>query len=186
MMTSREEAALIWRQNRRWVAAVLLAHAPREVEIDDLLQEVAVTLVEKIDTVRDTDKIRPWLRAVALNAARSAGRQHGVRKSTRSIEGTAAAAGGPAEPADPRAKREGKDAESRDEARVALDVARGLPEKYREPLLLRSVHGLTQKEIAATLELSETAVESRLARARRMLRERMVHGARRRNPEERP
>lgn len=166
----REEAALLWRQNRRWVAAILLAYAPRGVDIDDLLQEVALVVVEKLDTVRDRGKIRPWLRSVAINAARSAGRHAAVRKTTRSLEST------DAETADPRAERRHADAESRDEARVILDAARALPADYREPLLLRSVHGLSQKEIAATLELSEAAVESRLARARRMLRERMRHG----------
>ena len=44
---SGERAALaeVWRDNRRWIASVLAAHAPRGVDVEDLLQEVAATLV---------------------------------------------------------------------------------------------------------------------------------------------
>ena len=52
-----------------------------------------------------------------------------------------------------------------------LHLARGLPSQYSEPLLLRAVRGLSQREIAETLQLPETTVETRLARARRMLRD---------------
>ena len=51
-----------------------------------------------------------------------------------------------------------------------LEVIESFPPSYREPLLLKSVHGWTQRRIASTLGIPVTAVESRLARARRMLR----------------
>ena len=52
-----------------------------------------------------------------------------------------------------------------------LDLAQRLPDSYREPLMLRAVHGMRGKHIAAILNLSEATVETRIARARRMLRE---------------
>lgn len=54
---------------------------------------------------------------------------------------------------------------------MLLDLARGLPEGYREPLLLRCVKGMSYREIAKVLELPETTIETRIARGRRMLRE---------------
>ena len=36
----------LWRAHRRWVAAIILAHRPRSVEVDDLMQEVALKLVD--------------------------------------------------------------------------------------------------------------------------------------------
>jgi len=58
-------------------------------------------------------------------------------------------------------------------AQRALEAARRLPEIYREPLLLRAVREMSQKDIAHTLSLPETTVETRLARARRMVREQL-------------
>jgi len=72
-------AAVLWRDHRKWVAAVLLAHKPASAELEDLLQDVAVTMVANISSLRAPAAFRPWLRAIALNVARSAGRKHRVR-----------------------------------------------------------------------------------------------------------
>ena len=46
-----------------------------------------------------------------------------------------------------------------------------LPDGYREPLFLKAVQGLSYRNIAEILGLPETTVETRIARARRMLRD---------------
>ena len=77
-----ESAALefLWHEHRRWLAVVLLAHMPHESEVEDLLQEVAVKMVEKIHELEDPAKLRPWLRSVALHTAHSAGRKASLRR----------------------------------------------------------------------------------------------------------
>ena len=57
---------------------------------------------------------------------------------------------------------------------LAIDVRRAfalLPEAYREPLLLQVLGGLTSVEIAAATESTEDAVNMRLTRARKALRQ---------------
>lgn len=152
----------VWRTHRRWVAAVLLAHKPREAELEDLLQEVACTVVERIGELRDAACFRSWLRSVSLNAARTAGRRATTRRVFRAMRMGDAVAPSPA-PA--------PDADHHGEARRLLEIAQRLHPDYSEPLLLRAVRGLSQKQIADTLGLPETTIETRLARARRMLRE---------------
>ncbi len=153
----------LWNRHRRWVAAVLLAHKPSHAELDDLLQEVAMAVIRNIHTVRDAASIRPWLRTVAINAARLAARTANARPKLRLVgdefESHAA------EPAhDGRAVSE--------DAQLVMREVMALPETYREPLLLRAVHGMTYERMAETLGLSVEAVESRIVRARRMIRER--------------
>ncbi|MBN2387292.1 MAG: sigma-70 family RNA polymerase sigma factor [Anaerolineales bacterium] len=59
-----------------------------------------------------------------------------------------------------------------DEARAHLDQAiRHLPEKLRIVFLLRDIEGLSIQETSQALDLSETAVKTRLLRARLRLRE---------------
>ena len=151
----------VWSENRRWVAAILLAHKPRDSELDDLLQDVAMTLVRRIHDVRDPSKIRPWLRTVAINAARAAGRKRKVRLRLANSEVDVER-----EPA-----RESEPEALKDEARLALEAAQRLHPDYREPLLLRCVRGMSYKRIAQTLDLPVTTIETRIARARRMVRE---------------
>ncbi len=155
----------VWSQNRNWVAAILLAHKPRSVETDDLLQVVALKMVERLGDLRDERAFRPWLRTVAINAARAAGRRHQVeaksklrlvRDRGRDVDDSV---------------DDGVDPAVLEQGRVLLELARELPEGYREPLLLRCVKGMSHREIAKVLELPETTIETRIARGRRMLRE---------------
>jgi RNA polymerase sigma-70 factor (ECF subfamily) len=46
----------------------------------------------------------------------------------------------------------------------------GLPPEYREPLLLRCLRGMSYRQIGEVLDLPVTTIETRLARARRMIR----------------
>ncbi len=70
----REAQQELWRAHRRWVAAIILEHRPRTVEVEDLLQDVAVRFVSKIHTIRDPRAFRPWLRQIGLNVCRGAAR----------------------------------------------------------------------------------------------------------------
>jgi RNA polymerase sigma-70 factor, ECF subfamily len=158
----------LWRRHRRWVAGVLLAHKPHGLDVEDLLQDVAMTLVGKIKELRDEASFPGWLRMVALNAARAAGRtttRH--REATpklRLVGETREAAG--VEETDPVASK------ARDEeARRLMALAQELPAEYREPLLLKSIRGMTYRQIGELLDLPETTVETRICRGRRMLRD---------------
>lgn len=152
-------AARVWREHRGWVAAVIRANMPRGTDADDLLQEVAMKLVQHIDAIDSPDRIGPWLRTVAINLARSAGRRH-VR-TQRIFQ--------PFDEREPEA--DGTDrADAAARGRVALSIAESLPPLYREPLLL-SLRGLSYKQIGLVLDLPRSTIETRLSRARAMVRE---------------
>jgi RNA polymerase sigma-70 factor (ECF subfamily) len=154
----------LWLTHRGWVAAVLLAHGPAGVELEDLLQEVALALVRKVHTIKEPGAFRAWLRMVALNTLRSYARRARTRADSRSrVDVTSLE-----DPAPDQAAHQDR---VRRRARELLALIHRMAPEYREPLLLRCVEGMTQNQIAATLELPETTIESRLARARRLLRD---------------
>jgi RNA polymerase sigma-70 factor (ECF subfamily) len=162
-----EALGTLWDANRRWVAAVLLAHRPSGVELEDLLQEVALRMIRRVHTLKKTRSLRPWLRTIAVNTARSAARYNGVRTARRTeldVEDLV----------DPARARERETAGARSRATETLALIRRLAPEHREPLLLRCVEGMSQRRIAETLDLPETTIESRLARARRLLRQELV------------
>lgn len=166
----------VWQQHRRWIAGVLLAHKPRDVDLEDLLQDVALSLVKRIGDLRDPAAVRPWLRQVAINAARASGRREQVRRPERrglridagDAASTLASGTGPTAA---RSLVGSINSEGREEGAHLLGLARGLPEGYAEPLILRCVRGMSYREIGRVLDLPETTVETRIARARRMVRE---------------
>ncbi|MCC6908170.1 MAG: sigma-70 family RNA polymerase sigma factor [Phycisphaerales bacterium] len=152
----------LWRAHRPWLAAVLLSHKPRELDIEDLMQDVAVKFVSKLHTLRDAESFRPWLRRIAINIAREAARSFKGRGNHSMEEDLYV---------QDRFKEPGEARQTLDEAAGLLEHAMTLPLEFREPLLLRCVRGLSSSQIAELLDLPRTTVETRLSRARKMLRE---------------
>lgn len=163
----------LWREHRRWVAAILLAHKPKWADVEDLLQDVAMAFVRKAGEIRDPAALRPWLRTVAINAAHAAARSGKIRP-----KAAGAMTGGEGDPIGanldghtmdfvPPPTRLGQD----QEASRLMELAQRLPDGYREPLLLKAIQGLSYREIGRITNLPETTVETRIARARKQLRE---------------
>ncbi len=105
--------------------------------------------------------MRAWLRMVAVNTARASARRRRARPRLEFLNDDVDSD-----------SCNGKDTTELDEeAQRVMALAQQLPEAYREPLMLRAIHGMRGKHIASILELSEATVETRIARGRRMLRE---------------
>jgi len=167
MAGEMDAAEKLWAANRRWVAAIILAHRPKTVAVEDLLQEVAIKFISKLETLRDTAAFKPWLRQIALNACRGA-----ARSSRPAVRLAHTEVPEPGEVAPP-AVEEHRDADL-DRLHAARDLYErvlSLPSEYREPLMMRCLQEMTYHQISEVLGLPVTTVETRLARARRMLRE---------------
>ncbi len=137
------------------------------------MQDVALKFIGKIHTLRDSRAFRPWLRQITLNVCRGAGRS--IKLTLRLVsddrrDATHREPGSVAAPA-PASDEVHKQLERREAAERLLQQALTLPIAYREPLLLRCVRSMSYQQISDVLGLPLTTVETRLARARRMLRE---------------
>ena len=134
------------------VHGILLARVPRR-EVEDLVQEVFLTVYRRIRTLRDVNAFGAWLAMIARNRATD---YHRRTPETEELP----------------LHLTGTDS-SETEANVILDVIRSLPEAYREPLILRLVEGLTGPEIAARTGLTPGSVRVNLHRGMTQLRERL-------------
>jgi RNA polymerase sigma-70 factor (ECF subfamily) len=63
--------------------------------------------------------------------------------------------------------------EKTEREKIILGLVNTLPIKYRAPLILQRYEGMNYKEIAETLSISDSAVETRLHRAKKMLIEKL-------------
>ncbi len=163
----------VWYTHRRWVAAIILAHRPRSVEVDDLMQEVALKIVSKFSTLREPAAFKPWLRQIVINICRGAARslKPTLRFNTTDRDDS--------DGLDNTMIRLPSTSDELSVGRVALceaahkllEQAMTLPPEYREPLILRCVRSMSYQQISEIMDLPVTTIETRLARARRMLRE---------------
>lgn len=136
----------------------------------DLVQETFMRAWRALDSLKDTGAAKSWLITILRREyARTFERK--VPPIT-DIENVVVAEETELAPED-RAERD-----LLRKAMLELDV------KYREPLVLQTVMGLSIAEIAGTLELTESAVMTRVFRAREKLKQRLQPKERRGNVHE--
>jgi len=115
------------------------------------------------------DQARPfahWLARIVINKAHDWARRRKVRQFF-SFALPLEEARGVAETS-PDAEQQASD---REELARAMAVIAGLPPRLKEVLVLRTIEGLSQAEVAQVLSVNEKAVETRLYRARTKLME---------------
>ncbi|MEO7094049.1 MAG: sigma-70 family RNA polymerase sigma factor, partial [Polyangiales bacterium] len=137
------------------VCAVSYSRTGDRALSEDVAQETFIAAWRHLDRLRETVKLRSWLCGIARNLAGKA-RKRSDRETA--FEGELVADGNPFDSA--------CDAESE---RLMREAMSRVPETYREPLLLHYSEGLSVREIADALELSEAAVMQRLSRGRQYL-----------------
>ena len=134
------------------VHGILLARVPRD-EVDDLVQDIFLHAMRKLHTLRNAAAFGPWIAMIARNRAMDFHR--GSRDTIEVTEQIAVT--------NPPNRT----------AREILDLIRGLPDAYRETLVLRFVEGMTGPEIAQRTGLTSASVRVNLHRGVKMLREKM-------------
>jgi RNA polymerase sigma-70 factor (ECF subfamily) len=149
----------------RMVHGILLARVPPR-EVDDLVQEVFLSALRQLHSLRDLSRFGAWLGTIARNRANDYFRK--TIPHEKAIE--------PVSESQVESRAINDAAEQG--AAAILAVVRGLPESYREPLILRLVEGMTGPEIAARTGLTHGSVRVNLCRGMQMLREKLAESAR--------
>jgi RNA polymerase sigma-70 factor (ECF subfamily) len=131
----------------------------------DLVQEAFIVAWETLHRYDPGRPFLPWLRTIALNKCRDFSRRQKFRRWLLRAYGAeipllAESMG--------QHEDEAQIAESERLRRLDRAIA-DLPANYKEPLLLTTVGGLSQQEVAATLHTTPKAIEMRLRRARKKL-----------------
>jgi RNA polymerase sigma factor (sigma-70 family) len=130
-------------------------------DADDAFQATFLVLLRRAGAIRDRGSVAAWLYGVAVRVA-SRARVESARRKRIERQGVRPATG------------RNDDPDRLDlEALIDVELAR-LPEKYRAPIVLCYLEGLTHEVAAARLGWPVGTVRGRLARARDLLRSRLT------------
>jgi RNA polymerase sigma-70 factor (ECF subfamily) len=154
----RDAFGELYRRYARMVHGILLARVPVS-EAEDMVQDVFLSAMRKLRLLRTPAAFRGWLAAITRHRAIDYHRQARSRIAISDESAAGASCGAP-----PRAF-------------LILDAIRGLPDAYRETLILRLVEGMAGPEIAERTGLTHQSVRVNLSRGMKMLRERLQQGA---------
>lgn len=136
-------------------------------DAEDAMQEALMKTFRHLGQVRDAEAFRPWLYRTVRNACLM-GRRRRVHEPAR-LESLDAPARGEAsssfDPVDPGRSPE-EIADNRRLRGRLLSALATLPAPYRAIVFLREMEGLSTREVAQVMGISEVNVKTRLHRAR--------------------
>ena len=136
----------------------------------DLLQETFVRVFTHRSRFRSDGKFSTWIFSIATNLARDQMRWRARHPNVSFPDGDESEyRENPAKELEPF--EQVRDVE---EAALVKKAVQELPEELRIPLVLAEYEGKTHKEIATVMTCSPKAVEMRIYRAKKELRERLV------------
>jgi RNA polymerase sigma-70 factor (ECF subfamily) len=145
----------IWHGLHDRLLRTIRRHVADDPSAEDILQEVFLKIHLRIGTLRDEDRLESWVYQIVRNAITDYRRRQ--RPSAPLPEELA-------EPDEPNEDDTGG------VARQLVPFVRatvvGLPEPYREALLLTEYAGLTQQQLAERSGISISGAKSRVQRAR--------------------
>ncbi|GAP15673.1 RNA polymerase, sigma subunit, SigZ [Longilinea arvoryzae] len=149
----------LWTQMHDRLHRFILSRVPDETVADDILQEVFLRIHTHLDGVRDMDRLESWIFQIARNSITDyyRARRRVVPLEGSGIENELIAD----EPEEPDAAAE--------LAPALRELVEGLPELYRQALILTEYEGLSQKQAAERLGISFSGAKSRVQRARQMV-----------------
>ncbi len=157
-------------EHQSWLRTTLQARLGCAHEVEEVMQEVAIAAATQSAKCEPVERVAPWLYRVALRQMLLFRRKAGRRK--RLIENAAKLA--PESESHSRT-REPLDwlisLERQKEVQLAMSC---MSERDRQLLMLKYVDGLSYGEIAQRIGVTASSVQSRLHRARALLREKLL------------
>ncbi|UCE50509.1 MAG: RNA polymerase sigma factor, partial [Phycisphaerales bacterium] len=154
-------------RNWAWLKSLVYSIIGDADAIDDVLQDICVRVIAKIDSVRQPERFRPWLAVLARRQALRHRQQKARRPGMLDPELAETTS-------DERADQFAEGMERAEQCEQILRALRSLPEKYREVFMLAYGSDLTYRQIAEILDIPVTTVQIRLVRARRMIHDQVT------------
>lgn len=152
MRGDREAFIRLMRQLEHGLYGTAKAMLRKEEDIADVLQETIMKAYRSLDTLRDPGFFQTWVYRILINECNTMLRRRSRVVPTDTLPDAAAV----------------PDGTDSVELRMAIDR---LEEAQRVAVHLYYVQDMPLKQVADTLELSESAVKTRLYRARKALME---------------
>jgi RNA polymerase sigma-70 factor (ECF subfamily) len=157
-------------KHERWLRTVIAARLGQPSAVEDVMQEVALAAVRQHAPINDPTKVAPWLYRLAVMNTLMYRRKMGRR---RKLTARYADKFQPTE-------RDGRTPEPlewmlADERRALVRQSLAeIPPRDAEILLLKYTEDWSYAEIAKHLGISASAVEARLHRARKRMRDQLA------------
>ncbi|MEM7231885.1 MAG: RNA polymerase sigma factor [Planctomycetota bacterium] len=155
----------LMRRDSRWVRGAVYAVIGNSSAVEDVTQDVWLAVWQRVDRLEHPEAWKSWLFRLARNAAIdfSRRRRTGATALERLRDERSRAV--------PETSPEENRLDGEEEYARVLRAIEALPEIYRQTFVLKHIEDWSYREIAEALSTPVDTIETRLVRARRLLRQ---------------
>lgn len=153
-------------RNWAWVKGLVYSIVYNTDDVDDCLQDICVRIINKIDSLREPERFKPWLAVLARREAlrfRQKKANRPVQLDEEFIENR-----------QDEKNRLFENIAEQEQLSQILKAIQSLPEKYREVFIMQHSGNLTYGQIAEILDVPVTTVQIRLVRARKLIYDKII------------
>lgn len=161
---------------QRYVFNLIYQHLGKDVDIEDIAQEIFIRVFRFISKYRGEASFESWVYKIVLNYCRSYARRRSILNRIFFVPVEREEDDKSVDIIDNQAGAESNPMKLFEHQKIASDILRELrklPDIYKDVLIMREVNELSYEEISAILGISIGTVKSRISRARSMIREKV-------------
>lgn len=165
-MKNEKQFNEIYKNFSQLVYNLSLNYLQNSEDAKEATQDVFVKIYSKIEGFNNKSSLKTWIYRITINhcldVIKSKNRKYRLFFTRENEEFDTVDFNHP-----------GVEMESKEEVEKIFFELNKLPVKQKTALILKSIEGLPQKEIAIVMKMNEKAVESLLSRARKKLKEKL-------------
>lgn len=159
-------------QDKVFNTALNFLQDPHDAE--DTAQEVFIQVYQSIGQFRGNSTLSTWIYRITLNKCRDHYRKKNRKKRLALIRNLFSDSNQPLYEKS-ELNHPGVQLDRKEDAAMLFNLMKTLPEKQRTAFLLNKIDGLSYLEIAEIMQMSESAIDSLLQRAKQNLRKKIVN-----------
>ena len=167
--TQNEMLEALVREHSRLVYRIAYAVLRHHHEAEDAIQETFMRVLRYGSKLGQVEDPKTWLARIAWRVAVDRSKRHRRTSEITLDDPNRPLPEPPSLDAKADENMQGSQLESTFEKLIAA-----LPTKLREPLILSTIEEMSPRQVAATLDINEAAVRSRVFRARQILKEKLA------------
>jgi len=171
-MSEKIDFHQLYKDHSKMVYNLCLNYLQNTEDAEEATQDVFIKVYEKIASFRADSSLKTWIYRITIThcldviKARNRQKRFGFMQSLFGKTG---------EEAIPQKNFDhpGVEMENKESIQGLMNLIQELPDNQKTALILKSIDGLSGKEIAQVMKLSEKAIESLLSRAKQNLKQKM-------------
>ena len=171
MRKAKQNFTSIYHDYKQLVYNVALQYVQNTEDAEEVLQDVFVKVYQNLDKFENQSTLKTWIYRITINHSldfikRKNSKKHFFifgRKSDSAFEVNNIST----------FEHPGIQLENKEEAKILFDVINTLPDNQKTAFILSKIDGLSNPEISEIMEMSVSAIESLLFRAKKSLQEKL-------------